>query len=70
MGKCRICGTDYYTGHYNVEPDEPCVCGEMCNCNLLEWNGWDAVKKFLIYRTANVFYAIGSWVLDLDPKNR
>jgi hypothetical protein len=68
MGKCKICGSDYWC-ETESEPEESCWCGEMCNCNLWEWDKWKAIKKFLIYRTAEIFYWVGSRILDLAKEN-
>ena len=48
MPICVICKTIYYR-ESEIDPAEPCYCGDMANGPLWDWGRWRAYRWWLWY---------------------
>ena len=71
MDVCTICGEQYCCRFNELgETEEPCACGEMCDCNPWKWDRWQGIRKFLVYRLGYAFYKMGSSIIDLEERSK
>jgi hypothetical protein len=60
--KCNICKTDYYR-QTDVDPQEPCWCGECCSCSPWGWDRWRGVRLWVRFKIASLVYRLYAKIL-------
>jgi hypothetical protein len=59
---CVVCDEEFYP-QSNLEPAEPCWCGEMARgASAWDWDRWRGVKKRLRFKLARRVIAFASWL--------
>lgn len=46
---CRICLVEFVP-ESEIDPSEPCWCGQMADCSPWRWDRWAGVRNAIAYR--------------------
>lgn len=60
---CTICGTEYFR-ESEIDPAEPCWCGQMGDVSPWQWDRWRGLRTAARYRTAMLLYQLGDWLTE------
>lgn len=59
---CSICNEEYIN-QSELDPAEPCLCGQMAWCSPWKWDRWRGLRSWGRYRTAAYLFKIANGLI-------